>query len=359
MEHETLEDHLRRATRNFTTKLAEDQVLTLGRDLARELARAHGETPPRHPELDPAGVPMAGGSPRLDGTRASGDPSEDLFRLGSLLSWLASGERPQVSWRLDGPPPVSLSTLSRRAVIEVLSAPRRADRFATAAEAAHALDAALQASPQVALPWPLFRGDPERTGRAAATGPVGNLAPLWQARIGAVLASPAVTADLVLAATADGRLLFLDRAHGRRVHELKMGSAAESSPGQADGAAHLGNDDGELVGVDLAKGEERYRVALGQLIRSSPLPLPGGPVVVGVVLDGKASAGALVAVEPRKGKPVWARKMASVFSSPARAGALLLVGSDDGMLHAVSADKGTVAWSHKVGGKVRATPLVS
>ena len=43
---ETLEDHLRRATRNFTARLPEERVFALGRDLARELARAHAETPP-------------------------------------------------------------------------------------------------------------------------------------------------------------------------------------------------------------------------------------------------------------------------------------------------------------------------
>jgi outer membrane protein assembly factor BamB len=357
MEPETLEDQLRRATRNFTTRLPEDQVLTLGRDLARELARAHAETPPRYPELDPAQVLMEDGRPRLAGTRPAGEVGEDLFRLGALLHWLASGDRPQVSWRLDGPPPVSLSSLPRRAVLQVLAAPRPAHRYASAAEAVQALEEVLQASPQSAPPWPMFRGGPERTGRAEGTVPAGGLTPVWQARVGAVLSSAVVTADLVLAVTADGRLLFLDRAHGRRVHELKVGSAAESSPALAEGVAHVGNDDGELVGVDVARGEERYRLKVGQLVRSSPLPLPNGPVVVGVV-EAKG-AGALVALDPAKGKPLWARKLGAVFSSPARAGSLVLVGSDDGSLHALSADKGAPAWSQKVGGKVRATPAVA
>lgn len=358
MEHETLEDQLRRATRNFTTRLPEDQVLTLGRDLARELARAHAESPPRFPELDPGLVAIEDGRPRLSGTRPGGEASEDLFRLGALLHWLATGERPQVSWRLDGPPPVTMSSLPRRAVLQVLAAPRPAHRYATAAEAVQALEHVLEASPQAPSPWPMFRGDPERTGRQ--TGPaaaVTGLAPLWQARVGAVLSSAVVTADLVLVPTADGRLLFLDRAHGRRVHEVRLGSAAESSPALAEGTAHVGNDDGELVGVDVGRGEERYRLKLGQLVRSSPLPLPNGPVVVGVV-EGK-SAGALVALDPAKGKPLWVRKLGAVFSSPARAGAHLLVGSDDGSLHAVTADKGTLTWSQAVGGKVRATPAVA
>jgi outer membrane protein assembly factor BamB len=357
MEQETLEDQLRRATRNFTTRLPEEQVLTLGRDLARELARAHGETPSRYPELDPGQILMEEGKPRLTGTRAGGEAGEDLFRLGALLQWLATGDRPQVSWRLDGPPPVSLSTLPRRAVLQVLAAPRPAHRYATAAEAVQALEDVLQASPQSPPPWPMFRGEPERRGRASGPATVGGVTPFWQARVGAVLSSAVVTTDLVLVSTADGRLLFLDRAHGRRVHEVKLGSAAESSPALAEGVAHVGNDDGELVGVDVGHGEERYRLKLGQLVRSSPLPLPNGPVVVGVV-EGK-SAGSLVALDPAKGKPLWVRKLGAVFSSPARAGSLLLVGSDDGSLHAVSADKGTPAWSQAVGGKVRATPAVA
>ena len=59
MAAETLEDHLRRATRNFTARLPEDQALALGRDLALALAAAHAEDPPRHPPLDPAAIERA------------------------------------------------------------------------------------------------------------------------------------------------------------------------------------------------------------------------------------------------------------------------------------------------------------
>ena len=42
MENESLEDHLRRATRNFTARLPEERAVALAAELARELARAHG-----------------------------------------------------------------------------------------------------------------------------------------------------------------------------------------------------------------------------------------------------------------------------------------------------------------------------
>jgi outer membrane protein assembly factor BamB len=350
----TMEDHLRRATRNFTGTLPEDDVLALGADLARELARAHAETPPRHPDLDPAVVTFAEGRPRLEGTRPGGSEAEDLFVLGALLSWLATGTRPEVSWRLDGAPVSTLSTLVRRAALAGLSAPRRAERFATAAEAAQALEGARAARPGDA-PWPVFRGDAARSGSRVSPPPAG-LEPLWHARLGAVVSSPVVAPGAVVVPTSDGRLVFVEPAAGRRLHELKLGSAVESTPALAGDLALVGTDDGELVAVDASTGDERYRVRLGQMVRSSPVVLDGR-VVVGVV-DGKAT-GALAALDVDKGRLVWTRKLGAVFSSAARAGDRVLVGSDDGSLHALDLAKGNVAWSYKLGAKVRATPAIA
>ena len=103
MDKETLEDHLRKVTRRSTARLPEDRVFALGRDLARELAAAHAETPPRHPSLEPADVVMVDGAPRL-GAGQPGDDGEDLFRLGALLTGLALGRPAAPAWRLDGPP---------------------------------------------------------------------------------------------------------------------------------------------------------------------------------------------------------------------------------------------------------------
>jgi len=113
MDQETLADHLRRATRNFTSRLPEERVFTIGQALAAELARAHAETPARHPDIDPDTIPMADGAPRLTGGSAAGEASEDLFQLGCLLSALALGTPADPSWRLDGPPPAELSTVRR------------------------------------------------------------------------------------------------------------------------------------------------------------------------------------------------------------------------------------------------------
>ncbi len=350
----TLEDHLRRVTRNATTPLPEADVLTLGLGLARELARAHGETPPRHPDVEPESIALEGSEPRLAGGDASGSVAEDLFQLGCLLHAVATATAPDVSWRLDGPP-AEAGGLQRRSLVDGLASPRRERRFPSAAAAVLAFERALAADAGAAHPWPLFRGDSARRGAAGgATG--GGLEPAWEAGVGAVVASPVLTASLVLAATTDGRLLFVERASGRIVHELRLGSAVESSPALHDGELHVGTDDGEWIAVDVARGEIVRRLRLGQVVRSSPLPLPER-VVVGTVEP--RGAGSLAAVERATGRLAWKLKLKPVFSSPALAGPRVLVGSDDGSLHAVDLAKGTLTWSHALGSKVRATPAVA
>src|SRR5258708_4976813 len=306
METEFLEDHLRRLTRNFTARLPEDAVFALGGDLARELTRAHAASPPRHPSLEPAAVPMVDGRPRLEGGGPEGDPAEDLLCLGALLHSLATGEEPEVSWRLDGPPPPLLSTLARRAVLAGLTSPRPEGRFPTAAVAAEALSAALAPEPDLPPPWPLFRGDPGRAGARTAAAPTAGVSPLWEAAVGSVVGSPVLTPRLVLTPTADGRLVFLDRAGGRRIHEMRLGTALESSPALAQQVLHVGTDDGEVVGVDIVHGLETYRVKLGRLVRSSPLP-SGERAFVGVGED--TDPGAVVALDAGEGKPPWKARL--------------------------------------------------
>lgn len=356
MEKESLEDHLRRATRNFTTRFPEERAVALAAELARELARAHGESPARHPDLDPAAVTVADGHPRLDGPSSGSDVAEDLLHLGGLLYFMATGERPGVAWRLDGPPAGALSTLARQAALAALTAPRAADRFTSAADAATALEAAGTSGPVGAAPWPLFRGDASRRGYRPAAAAARALAPVWEADVGAVTASPVLSPSLAIAPTADGRLVFVDRASGRRVHEMRLASAVESSPALLERVLHVGSDDGELVGVDIVDGTERYRTRLGRLVRSSPVGWEDR-VIVGVVEE--KTAGGVASLDAAKGKLVWMRKAGAVFSSPAVAGATVLVGSDDGSVYALDAAKGTVLWAARLGGKVRATPAVT
>jgi outer membrane protein assembly factor BamB len=357
MASDTLQDDLRRRTRNFTSALSEDEVFRLGGELARELVRAHGETPPRHPELDPARVALEGGLPRLTEAGPSTDAEEDLFQLGALLSWLLTRETPHVSWRLDGPPPADLSSVRRRAVLAALSTPRRADRFHSAAEALAALEKAKAPAPEITAGsgWPLFRGGTAREGARAGITPA-RLVPLWTLPTAPVVASPVVRGDLVIAVCNDGRVLFVDRDSGRLLHELPLRSAVESSPAWAANVLYVGTDDGALVSIDPIAGRELSRVSVGQMVRASPLPLDDRVIVA--TMDAKG--GAALAVS-RTGKPAWTFRLGGpAFSSPAVFGNVLLQASDAGRLHGLDASTGKEKWSADLGpAKVRATPAAA
>ena len=354
MDRETLEDHLRKATRQGTARLPEDRVFALGRDLARELVAAHAEAPPRHPSLEPADVTMTDGAPRL-GAGAAGDAGEDIFRLGALLTGLALGRPASLGWRLDGAPRPETSTVRRRAVLAGLAAPRPSDRYRTAMEALAALESVLSLAPASEASWTMFRGDAPRSGSRPGPTAAGALRPRWHAAIGAVAASPIIAGDLVIAITSDGSLAFVDRASGRVLEKVVIGSAVESSPALAAGVIHAGTDDGTLVGIGLDDARERYRVKVGSLVRSSPLATDG-LVIVGTI-DAKGQ-GAVVALTDA-GQAQWTRKLAAVFSSPALAGQTIVVGADDGSVHGFDRATGAPAWSQKVGSKVRATPALA
>lgn len=353
MHPETLEDHLRRTITRASPRLEERSLLDLARGLVHALAAAHAETPPRHPSLDPADVVMENGLPRL-GPGGAGDAAEDLFQAGALLTGLALGRAPDVSWRLDPAPRTGLSTVRRRAALAGLVAPRPVDRYPTAAEALAALEAAIAPSAPGSAAWPMFRGGPERSGARPGPEPAA-LAHLWHARVGAIVSSPVIAGDVVVAATADGRLAFVDRASGRVLETVAIGGASESSPAVSGGVVHAGTDDGVLVGIGLDDGRERYRVTLGGMVRASPLA-EGGLVIVGTV-DAKGQG--TVTARGEDGSPRWSRKTAAVFSSPASAGGAIVVGADDGAVHALDRGTGAPRWSQRVGSKVRATAAVA
>ncbi len=357
MDRPTLEDQLRQATRHFTSRLPEDDVFRVGARLAEALAAAHGGSPARHPGIDPSHITLDGETPCLDDAPTVAGVREGLFELGALLFWLVTGEQPTVAWRLDPPAPPPLTTLLRRAALGRLLSQRADTRFETASQAHAALLAAAEAPRETSeAAWPLFRGDPGRSGCRAQPSSPRSFTPVWDALIGATVGSPVVTPTLVIVATVDGRVVFLDRSSGRVAHALPLGSAVESSPALTATHVVVGTDGGEIVAIHRQSGEITARTRLGDMVRSSPLTSTER-VFVGSI-EGR-EAGALVALSVEADRILWRRKLGAVFSSPALAGERILVGSDDERLYAVEAARGAVVWSTSLGGRVRATPAVA
>ena len=237
----------------------------------------------------------------------------------------------------------------------------------------------------------------------------------------AVVSSPAVADDQIYIGTTEGALLVLDAATGRKIWSSNLGGSVLSSPAVANGLVFVGATgryfhvlhakDGRtrmrfytmrtvLSTPAIAGGSVYFATSAGRLFsidgtaRSVPmehrlrrlflrmriigLPAPAATQQSGhrwaldvgewsnsspLITGNSAYIGAdnkLVAVDVRIQSTRWEFVTEGVVrSSPALAGDLVVVGSDDGRIYAVKAATGALEWSIETGAEVTSSPAVS
>ncbi len=183
--------------------------------------------------------------------------------------------------------------------------------------------------------WPMWRGDPLRTGASSAELPP-ELHLQWSRQFGAPLPAwpnearlhfdasyePVVLGSrMFVGSMVDGSLTAIDCASGDELWRYYTDGPVRLAPVAFDGRVCFGSDDGWLYCVDAASGElawkvsgapedrERYR-HLGNARLVSFWPVRGGPVVAdGVVYFGAGiwpTMGVFVrAVDARSGRVIW------------------------------------------------------
>jgi outer membrane protein assembly factor BamB len=214
------------------------------------------------------------------------------------------------------------------------------------------------ASIAAADPWPMFRGDPQRTGRASFVGPSrGRI--VWKAPLGApVRSSPAVTASArVIVGSDAGSLHVFDAKDGRGVAKLLLGGRIWAGPLVRNGRVFVGSDDQHFYALDF----DGDRLALawkrksGDFIYGSAAPL-GDDAVFG------SWDGGLYRLAREDGTRRWRYgRRGDIESSPAISldGTRIYAGSRDRKLHAVDARRGRVVWKHRAKDSVNSTPAVA
>ncbi len=166
--------------------------------------------------------------------------------------------------------------------------------------------------------WPLHRGDPAQTARAAGSLPD---APelLWT---------------------------------------FPVGSAIASSPVVSDGTVYFGADDAKLHAVRLDDGEERWAFETGDMIEAPPL-VAAGRVYVG------SSDGLFYAVDAATGRLAWKRETgAQILGSANRLvggdGRLrIVVGSYDATLYCFDGETGETVWTYVTEDRINGSPSVA
>lgn len=200
--------------------------------------------------------------------------------------------------------------------------------------------------------WPMFHGDPARTG-ATEEEVQPPLREHWSFRTrGPVVASPAIRAGLVCVGSRDSYLYGLDSATGALRWELRTGDRIEAAPCLTEDSAYVVSRDGCLYAVALPEGTLRWKFDTGAPSRSSPL------VHRDLIYCGN-QAGQMLAVDVRSGQVRWRFATADeVSGAPTLADDTVVFGSWDANLYALDASTGELRWQVPGEGPIASSPSV-
>ena len=201
---------------------------------------------------------------------------------------------------------------------------------------------------------------PRSATAASEVSPRGTLAFGWSYRTGGnVVATPLLTADLVVVGSTDTLLHAIERRTGTGAWTAKTAGQIWSTARAVDTTAAdgsplalvvLGSDDGLVHAVRVDDGKPGWQAPIGQKILATPAVVAGTVAVAAEQLSlFDAATGAAGAQFPTPG---------SVLAAPAVTGTVLVVGSLGGSLQAIDLASGQVSWQHQLDGPIRATPVV-
>jgi len=310
--------------------------------------------------------------------------AEDLSTLhlrqrDGRLTMLSKSSLRGVSDAANPLPIAALDEKQRDDIVAFLSAQKGRDLAGTAKSAPEAvLPYARIATPE-ARNWVTHRGTLDGSNfsllSAITAANVGQLQARWSARLGdgASAAAPLAVDGMLYASGAGGHAYAFDAQSGLPVWRFAPPGdpavpGAHRGVALLDGRLFLGSG-GKLVALDAHTGRalwERQTAAAadGYAMTGAPLALPGR-ILTGVAGEGTKARGWLDAYDPASGRQLW-----RIFAtSPEAAGGMTAApgaypagggllywsttratddGADGDSILAVNADRGTVAWRHKL-----------
>jgi outer membrane protein assembly factor BamB len=198
--------------------------------------------------------------------------------------------------------------------------------------------------------WPVFRGDPEQTGAAAARLP-DQLEVLWKVETGdAIEGTPAVSRGVVYVGSLDEHLYALDLKSGAQKWKVKAGPI-KAPAGVRDGRVYVGNFDGLFQCFDAADGKQVWAFEAGGEITSGP-NFTGDSVLF-------ASHDENLYCLDKGGKLRWKYKaQGQIYGTPSLAGKYTFVAGCDSSLHVIDLADGKEKAAVDLGSQSGATPAV-
>jgi outer membrane protein assembly factor BamB len=200
--------------------------------------------------------------------------------------------------------------------------------------------------------WPQFRGEPRLRG--VSPRPPASFAVAWTHEAGeAVESSAAIAGGVAYVGVANGKLLALDLATGRRLWAYETGAEiGESSPCVAGGLVYLGDLGGTVHAVSAQDGQRAWTFKTRTEVKSSP-----------VVAEGKVLVGSydqnVYALDAKSGAQAWAFETeGQVHATAAVVDGVALVTGCDALLRAIRISDGQEQYHVSSGAYTGASPAV-
>ncbi len=187
--------------------------------------------------------------------------------------------------------------------------------------------------------WPMFRGNPERSGFTTSNAKANSAQLIWKYPTSAsVISSPAIADDVLVFGCKDCYIYCVNASSGKLIWEFKVAHEVNSSPAIYEEKVYVGSYDGWLYCLNLSNGVPVWGRYLGGQVLSSPL-VAGGRVYIGSPLHD------VFCFNASTGEPLWTyRTKYRVNSSPALADGAIYVSCDDYYLYALNASTGEEIW---------------
>lgn len=167
------------------------------------------------------------------------------------------------------------------------------------------------------------------------------------ASFGYLKLKPVIDDDKLYSVDHSGYLQLTDLVSGQQLWETKLNTSVSSALALQDGQLYVGTSQGELIALSPDKGEVRWRKTLSSEVLAAPRA-EGGTVVVRTV-DGK-----LYGLNASDGEKRWvySRDVPLLTlrgnSAPVISNGIVIMGSDNGKLTALTLHEGTILWEATV-----------
>jgi len=189
-----------------------------------------------------------------------------------------------------------------------------------------------------------------------------NVTPLWSTQVGSgskkyyLKLTPAVANNKVYATDYNGRVTALDRASGRMIWQIKIGTDLTSGVAVDGSQLFIGTEDGQVIALSQKDGSQQWKTPVGSEILAAPVTAHGMVLV-------KSMDGVLTALSEKDGRQLWHFEqdvpslILHICSQPQIAGSYVVAGFANGKLAVINLKSGKPLWVRPIAEPVGTTDI--